>query len=562
MPEITKLRHNRFRLIAAFLVVGIISLVQPGCDSSSSNLGTATPSVITSVSPESNSVTALVTTEVTALFRDEMDSTTVESAFSLTVNSSPVVTGVNYDAATKTATLSPATDLVSNTEYRATIASSVKDVNGNSPLSTDYVWSFTTSSAMLLTSKNASGVTGNDISKAADIDATGRYIVFESKATNLTSIATTPGMLHIYRKDTITGEVILVSSDDSGLVEANNKSSNPSISTNGRYVVFESTATNLDAAITSPGTFQIYLKDLENGSVDLVSRSATFVVDNGAGAKNASVSDDGRFVVFESDATNLDAVIPSGGISQIYLKDMSDESVAMISRQNASFAGDAASTNPDMSSDGTHIVFESSATNLTTTSGFRHIYYVDTSVVHKVERISVVTGGVANANAHSNKPSISNDGSTVVFHTNATNLDVVSDNNGLADVYLHYRPLTVTSLISTNMSATNGGDNDSINAYISGNADYVVFESLASDLVNGDTNGLKDIFVRNLSVLPTRIIERVNNPESSSEATAASDSPVISTDGRYVSFHSIEPYTIDDTDTLRDVFRAHNSTHP
>ncbi|NOQ69295.1 MAG: hypothetical protein GQ573_04210, partial [Gammaproteobacteria bacterium] len=106
MPEISKSPHNRFRLIAAFLVVGIISLVQPGCDCSSSNLGTA-PSAITSVSPESNSVTALVTTEVAALFRDEMDSTTVESAFSLTVNSSPVVTSVIYDAATKTATLSP-----------------------------------------------------------------------------------------------------------------------------------------------------------------------------------------------------------------------------------------------------------------------------------------------------------------------------------------------------------------------------------------------------------------------------------------------------------------------
>ena len=76
----------------------------------------------------------------------------------------------------------------------------------------------------------------------------------------------------------------------------------------------------------------------------------------------------------------------------------------------------------------------------------------------------------------------------------------------------------------------------------------MVFESLASDLVTEGVLGVNDIFVRNLSALPVITIDRVNNPESGSEATSDSDLPAISKDGRYVSFHSTVPYTLDDTD--------------
>jgi hypothetical protein len=554
MLETTSSQYDRFKLIAAFLAVGIISLVQPGCDCSSSN-STSTPSAITSVSPASSSTSALVTTDVSALFRDDMDGATVESGFSLTLNSNQVAATVSYDETTKTATLSPDIDLVPAAEYRATIASSVKDINGSSPLSTDFVWSFTVSPAMLLTSKNANGVSGFDISQAADIDATGRYIVFESKATNMTSDATTLNQLHIYRKDTITGEVILVSSDSDGL-EADNDASNPSISSNGRYAVFQSKASNF--SINAYGSnLQIYLKDLDNGSIALVSRNATGFPDNSAeGARNAKVSDDGRYILFQSSSAIM-SPIAVGGIDQIYLKDISEDiingPVQMISRTAANEAGNAASNNPDMSADGTHIVFESLATNLTASNSFNHIYYVNKSVADTVEQISVATGG-AEATADSEKPSVSDDGLTVMFHSIATNLDGL-DNNGVADVYLHYRPLVFTKLISANPNTGESGNGASSNAHISGNADYVVFESLAPDLASGSTLGVMSIFVRNLTVLPGIIIEKVDIPSS----TLPSNEPAISADGCYVSFHSDEAYA-DDTNRLRDVFRAHNST--
>lgn len=557
MLKFTKSQYHRFKLITAFLTVGIISLLQPGCDCSNSNGGTAPPSAVTAVSPLSNSATSLVTTDVRAEFLNEMDGATVESAFTLTVNSNPVSASASYNDTTKTATLTPDTNLVSSTEYHATIASSVKDINGISPLTSDYIWSFTTSPVMQLVSKNFNGVTSNNRDQNADIDATGRYIVFESEASNLATIATTLNRSHIYRKDTVTGEVLLVSSDKTGLVEANNNAYNPAISSNGRYVVFESLADNLDG--NTNGVQQIYLKDLDSNNIVIASQNVSGVPDNGlSGASNASVSDDGRYVLFQTNDAAMSAL--NSSIVQVYLKDMNTGTVEMISRTAAGVPGDAASSNADMNTGGTHIVFESTATNLSSSSTWSHIYYVDTSVTHNVEQISVTSNGT-DADAGSFNPSVSEDGSTVVFHSAATNLDGL-DNNGVSDIYLRYRPFQFTKLVSVNPNTGSSGNGHSSNAHINGDSNYVAFESLASDLVPGDAVGIKDIFVRNLTVLPAIKIARVNNPESGAEATSASDRPAISRDGRYVIFDSIEPYTVDDTDTLRDIFRAHNSTHP
>ena len=470
---------------------------------------------------------------------------------------------MSYDVPNRTAILVPDDDLDLNTAYNVTIDSSVEDIDGSSPFVSDFVWSFSTSPGMSLVSKNSEGVAGDNDSVSADIDATGRYIVFESTATNLLSDVTIAGTMQVYRKDTVTGEVVLVSSDASGIVEADTGAGVPSMSSNGRYIVFESAATNLAAG--SNGNSQIYLKDLFNGDIELVSRNVSGVTDNGTGASNAKVSDDGRYITFESTATNL-VSIASGGVSQIYRKDMSDESVEMISRNAADEAGDAASTNADMSADGEHIVFESVATNLNSpASGFKDIYYVDAgSLTHAVETVSVTTAGL-DADGGSNKPSVSDDGSVVVFHSNATNLDVLDATNGVVDVFMRDRATPSTQLVSATIAGA-GGDSVSSNAHLSGNGIYVVFESLASDLVADDTNGSKDIFVRDLSAVdvnsdPVVDIERVNIPYSSLEAVSPALQPVISADGRYTGFHSIEQYTIDDTTTFNDVFRAYNSTY-
>ena len=244
MAESESSDRGRWSFIATVLMIGLISLVQPGCDCGSS--GTFTPATIASVSPVQNSDTALVSTNVIAFFGIDMDGTTIDdTTFTLTeVGGVDQAATVTYDTTTRSATLDPVADLVSGTQYTATISATVTDVNGNTPLSNDFAWSFTVSQVTELVSSDVNGVAGNTGSEISDIDATGQYVVFESFATNLVSNFVTNGRRHIYRKDTITGEVLLISSDSVGL-EANNSSFTPRISNDGRFVVFTSNALSL-----------------------------------------------------------------------------------------------------------------------------------------------------------------------------------------------------------------------------------------------------------------------------------------------------------------------------
>jgi hypothetical protein len=558
---------NRWLLIASVVMLGMISLVQPGCDCGSSNAfvpaspSTPTtpplPSAITVLSPLQNSDTALVSSLVSASFSNDMNGTTITpSTFTLTTGGAPVTATVSYDMTTRTATLTPASDLVSATEYRSTISATVEDAAGGNPLTSDYVWSFIVSPATTLVSKDALAVVGNDVSARPAIDASGRYIVFESEATNLASALTTFNRNHIYRKDTLSGEVVLVSSDGSGL-EANNDSASPRVSDDGRYVVFESLATNL-SSLSTGGTRQVYLKDLADDSVDLVSRDTTGLVVANNSAENPDVSNDGRYIVFESNAANL-SVLDTTGATQIYLKDMTDDSVAMISRNTSLTAGGNGSSNrPQMSADAHFIVFDSAANDidLTATSPIQSVYLVDVMNSDTTELISVDTLGTQ-GNGASIGASISDDGNFIAFESQAT--DLIAGGTILSDIYRRDRSGNQTLLVST-PDGINGGNNASVGASISGDGRYVAFVSAATNLVTETSLGLDDIFVRDLSTLPTVTLNKINLTQTSAEATESSANASISSDGRYVSFDSAFNYDITDTNTINDIYRSCNST--
>jgi hypothetical protein len=556
MSPLTPSDRNRWPLVSTVLLLGLISLVQPGCDCGSS--GSFSPAVIASVLPPANSDNALTSTNVIAVFGIDMNEDTInDTTFTLTeVGGALQAAIVSYDPISRSATLDPDTDLNPDTQYRATISAAVEDSAGNNPLGSDFSWSFTTAPSFLLISSNGDGIAGNNQSTTPDIDVNGRYVVFVSSATNLVNNTTLNGLNQVYRKDTLTGEVILVSSDGSGIVPANRDCASPRISDNGRFVVFESAADNLDDDLVSSGISQIYLKNLDTNTIELVSRDLLGNPDNGSGgASSADVSDDGRYIVFQSRDPDLSAT-PGNTFTQIYRKDINNEDVVMISRTNAGAAGDNASQNADISPDGTHIVFESSAINLGATGGNQHIFYVDAdAATHTVELISTSAGG--DANNDSFNPSVTDDGSFVAFDTLADNLDI-NDSNGAADIYLRNRSLPDTGLVSVNSSG-NSGNRASTNAQISGNGNYVAFESGASD-IDGGTLGVQDIFVRDMTVLPTIEINRINITVSGF-TTSNTVNPVISTDGRYVSFESEESYTLDNTGGLANIYRAINSTY-
>lgn len=564
MAQVHSSGRSRWILIASALVIGLISLVQIGCGDSSS---IPPPPTITEVYPPQSNDAALVSTFVSATFGIDMDDSTINSStFTITQSGgSEQAAVVNYNPANRTAFLDPNSDLISGAEYTARISSTVEDAGGNRPLVSDYVWSFTISPATTLVSKDSEGAVGTDVSAQSAIDETGRYIAFESQATNLSDAATTLNRNHIYRKDTVTGEVLLVSSDDAGL-EANNDSYSPRISDDGRYVVFESLATNL-SSISTGGTRQIFIKDLADTdqtdgevNIELVSRDTTGLVVADTTAENPDVSNDGRYIVFESTATNL-STLPANGATQIYRKDMLDDSIDMISRNTTQTEGGTGDSNrPAMSPGAQYIVFDSVAGSslVTGASVIRSVYLVDMNNPDITELISVNDSGTQSDGASTNA-SVSDNGNYVAFESLATNL-VAGDNNGVSDIFRSDRSGNETLLVST-ADGTPSGNAASTGSSISSNGAYVAFESSASNLVAEGTLGLSDIFVRDLSTMPTVTIERINIPQSFiGEATSDSNNAAISADGRYVSFDSAYDYDATDTNTIDDVYRSYNTT--
>jgi len=543
--------RNRFSLIVSVLLIGFVGLIQPGCDCSSDGSFGAAP--VVSVFPEQNSDTALVSTNVVVFFGIDMNGTSVESSFSLTESGgADVPAAVIYDATTKSAILDPVADLKSGTEYIATISSSVQDAAGNTPLTSDFVWSFTTSTAIVLVSKDVNGVAGNNDSDFSDISADGRYIVFESSATNLVPDSVTNGINHIYRKDTLSGEVLLVSSNIDGL-EADRDSSSVRISADGRFVVFESTATNLVSLVGNNSVLpQVYLKDMDNTAVVMVSRNAADASNSGSG--NPDISSDGRFIVFESDSTNLIGL--TSIIQHIYLADIQTPYVFILISVDtigiATTTGDSA--NPSISNNGRYIAFDSIADNLVTTdtNGVSDVFMRDigdpVGTTPVTLLISKSSAGTDSANGTSVNPDISGDGQHVVFESSA--LDIDGGLTGTIDIFLSNTIDPATLVTSSSSGVAN---DDSANPSISNDGRYIAFESLATNL-DGGSIGKFDIFVSDEST--TDDIKRISLSSDNNSNNAR-----ISSDGHYVSFDSPFGFTLDDTiNGLIDTYRGNNST--
>jgi len=206
---------------------------------------------------------------------------------------------------------------------------------------------------IVLVSSSESGAAGNGGNSSAAISADGRYVVFNSGANNL--IDGVSGAL-TYRKDLLTGEIVLVSSSESGAA-ATGTSGFASMSADGRYAVFLSTATNLIDGVSG---MQIYRKDLLTGEVSLVSSSESGATGNGT-SSGAHISADGKYAVFRSSSTNL---IDGVSGNQLYRKDLLTGEIVLVSSSESGAAGSSGGVDAFISADGRYAVFHSSSTNL------------------------------------------------------------------------------------------------------------------------------------------------------------------------------------------------------
>jgi len=386
---------------------------------------------------------------------------------------------------------------------------------------------------------------GMSVSAISLVSADGRFVAFESDATNLVA-GDTNGKRDIFVHDRQTGATTRVSVASNG-AQADGTSYDPYISANGRYVAFHSDATNLVAGDTN-GVSDAFVHDRQTGTTERVSVATGGAEGNGLSIE-PSLSADGRYVAFMSAATNLVAG-DTNGKRDIFVRDRQTGTTTRVSVSTGGAQANGTPLRPAISADGRYVAFDSDAANLVAgDSNGAYDIFVHDRQTGTTERVSVATGG-AQANGGSTQPSISADGRYVVFYTSADNM-VPGDSNGQWDVILRDRQTSTTELISVGLNGQPGNGLSSAPS-ISADGRYVAFFSSASDLVAGDTNNTQDIFVRDRQAGTT---ERVSVAGDGAQANGWSSYPSISADGRFVVFGSDATNLVaGDSNGKRDIF--------
>jgi Tol biopolymer transport system component len=352
------------------------------------------------------------------------------------------------------------------------------------------------------------------------------------------------------------GDTERVSVDGIG-VEGDDTSSDPEISASGRFVVFESDATNLAPTVGPTNSFQdVFVHDRKTGETARVSVDSQGLEGN-AGSDSPSISANGRFVAFASDATNL---APTPGLTNlfrdVFVHDRKRGETTRASVDAAGVEGDAASSSPAISADGRYVAFESDAASLvpSDTNDMTDVFVHDrkTGETTRVSRASPTVAATARGsfgtpqpNGPSSNPVVSANGRYVAFESLATNLVPGLGQNAFRDVFVHDRKTGETRRVSVD-SAGAEGDEPSANPSISANGRYVAFESLATNLVPGDEEGLH-VFVHDRKTGETTLVSLA--PECAAMAVACS-SPDISASGRYVAYQARDGNVGGDSDVF------------
>jgi Tol biopolymer transport system component/ribosomal protein L24E len=365
-------------------------------------------------------------------------------------------------------------------------------------------------------------------SERPTISADGCRIAFWSGATNLVPDDTnnvTDAFVH--DRCVAGGQTVRVSVNTNG-TQANDFSARPVISRNGRWVTFESAATNLISAggiggliggggNDTNGVRDVFVHDLGNSSGQMSSDGVTSRVSitnteapnnqaNGDSSK-PSISADGTKIVYHSDAANLGG---SGG-TNIFLRDIHTSTTRLVSANADGTPADKSSASPSISADGRFVAFATRATNLSgrDNDGKFDVYVKDITNLPggAVSLVSVASDGtpasypaVAQGSVD---PTISGDGSVVGFWSDAANLVPGDTNVGPGtnddhgwDVFVHDRGTGLTRRVSVN-GATQA-DKDAFSPALSTDGRFVAFDTKATTLstpAEAPTSRSQDIFV-------------------------------------------------------------------
>ncbi len=383
------------------------------------------------------------------------------------------------------------------------------------------------------------GTEGNGASLSSALSADGRFVAFVSAATDLVA-ADTNGVSDVFVHDRQTGATERVSVASGG-AQGNGSSGligfafPPALSADGRFIAFVSLATSLVAGDTN-GATDVFVRDRQTGTTERVSVASGGTQSNAASLGSA-LSADGRLVAFQSDATNL-VVGDTNGATDVFVRDRQTGMTARVSVASDGTQANNVSSYPALSADGRFVAFQSDATNLVVgdTNGKTDVFVHDRQT-GTTERVSVASGGGTQGTGNSGGffafPALSADGRLVAFQSDATNL-VAGDTNGATDLFVHDRQTGTTERVSV-ASGGRQGNGFSAGPVLSADGRFVAFHSTATNLVAGDTNGATDVFVRDRQ---TGTTERVSVASGGTQGNGSSAGPVLSADGGLVAFHS------------------------
>lgn len=443
------------------------------------------------------------------------------------------------------------------------------------------------------------------------ISSDGSVVVYASTSTNLIKNQANTGS-DIFSRTTCvasgscspTTTVVSVGPDK---VVSNGSSSEPSVDSAASRVAFTSTASNLVAGISlAPGSRQVYWMPICAASAvatscsagQLVSLSPDNVTPGNGDSYNPSISPDGRYVAFTSLATNLVSGLATldGKTPQIFLRDTCNgvtsgctPATYLVSTPDGATPGDAASSSPNVSSNGQYVSFTSSASNLGATApnpGGAQEIFVRTTCLPTASTCAAITklvstpDGVTPANGSSSESKIASGGRFIVFASTATNL--LTGAGPVQQAYLYDTCLNAASgcvpgpaLISTPDGATPGnaaseyptislGSSSTTSSSTAG--EFVAFASRASNLGSNTANGVENIFVRKMCIgfssttaSCTPATALASQPAGTSPPPANGDSlvPAISGTAHVVAFISSANNLIaNDTNGFANLFLA------
>jgi Tol biopolymer transport system component len=401
-------------------------------------------------------------------------------------------------------------------------------------------------------SVDRAGGDANGESTLPSISGDGRYVAFTSGASDLVA-SDGNGLIDVFVRDLQAGTTTRVSVDTAG-GDPDDQSDSASISANGRYVAFTSGASDLVAG-DSNGLRDVFVRDLQTGTTTRASLDSTG--GNANAVSNVSfaraISGDGRYVAFQSLASDL---VPgdSNGTFDICVRDMLTSTTTRASVDTTGGNSNGASHDPSISTDGRHVAFVSSATDLVSGDGNAlGDVFVRNLNTGTTTRASVDTGGgdPNQSGSASGSTSLSADGRYVAFDSTASDL-VPGDDGSRTDIFR--RDLLTATTVRVNPDVAGGNaDQESFRASMSDDGRYVTYDSFATDLVTPSSPfGAANVYVRDLQAGTTKMasVDFLDRRRGTGSQLAS-----MSADGRYVAFASMSARLVaGDGNGFRDVF--------